>query len=65
MRCSICNRKIKKMYKTTCECRCGKHFCSIHKFDHKCSFDYKTFNKNTLENKLVKIENNKGLNYIY
>jgi len=65
MKCSICRRKINKMYKMTSMCKCGNYYCSLHKFDHKCSFDYKREQTKILKDNLVKIENNKGLNYIY
>lgn len=34
----------KKLTLTSVECKCGKTFCSMHRYaeEHECSFDYKT-----------------------
>ena len=46
-RCHICNKKLKLM---GFDCKCNKNiqFCSKHRLDHNCEFDYKNKSKNEL-----------------
>jgi len=41
-------------------CRCSDYYCSIHKLEHNCTFDYKELfiqqNKDLIEVKKEKIE---------
>ena len=55
-RCLNCNKKIQLI---PFECKCGNIYCSKHRFDHNCSFDYKKYNQEKLKNKLVRIESQK------
>jgi AN1-type zinc finger protein 5/6 len=47
IKCEICK---KKLGLTGIQCKCGKHFCSLHRYpeEHNCDFDYKSFTQNTL-----------------
>ena len=51
-RCSFCNKKVGFL---GIECRCGSMFCSLHRYpdQHKCSFDFKTHDRNTLKESVV------------
>ena len=42
VRCSFpqCNKKL-KLYETELICKCSSFFCSIHRNNHNCTFDYK------------------------
>ena len=54
-----CGKKIKLVDRH--ECRCGKIYCTAHRhsFDHKCTFDYKSFGKEQIQKANTKIEGNK------
>ena len=45
----ICNRKIGL---TSFQCKCKYYFCIEHRYSdrHDCTFDYKQFNKELLQN---------------
>lgn len=47
--CALCNKTLK--FINTFKCRCGKEFCSKHRFydQHKCTFDYKSIVKEKLK----------------
>ena len=57
MSCSKCNKKPLIVF----DCRCGKQFCSRHKFpeEHGCDFDFKEYAKDKLKINNPKIINNK------
>tara|TARA_Y100000287_G_C13952079_1_gene224617 strand:- start:129 stop:350 length:222 start_codon:yes stop_codon:yes gene_type:complete len=57
-RCPVCNKKMGLM---PFECKCGKLFCIKHKDPeaHNCTYDYKTNSRIKLEEKLVKVVNQK------
>lgn len=38
-RCCVCNKKI-GLIPFTCRCDNNKKFCSIHRLDHNCNYDY-------------------------
>ena len=52
-RCFECNKKIGLC---SIQCRCLQYFCGLHRYTekHKCSFDYKTFEKENLSKNSVK-----------
>ena len=48
-RCNICNKKA-GLVPFTCKCDKDKVFCSKHRHDHQCTFDYrKEFQERILE----------------
>jgi len=53
-----CNKKLKL---TDLSCKCKKRFCIIHRHaeTHKCSFNYKDYERNILSSKLIKCSNDK------
>ena len=54
-RCDVCNKKVPISYLAFIRsCKCDKHLCSKHKFpeDHKCTYDYKSEQKEKLEKDL-------------
>ncbi|EEF35677.1 zinc finger protein, putative [Ricinus communis] len=46
-RCRSCNKKVGL---TGFACRCGKVFCGMHRYsdEHRCTFDYKEFDRQIL-----------------
>lgn len=56
---SSCNKKL--TLTNNFECECGNFYCIKHKFslDHDCTFDYKNKQRELLQKKLIKIENEK------
>ena len=56
-RCLTCNKKV-GIVPYTCRCNIEYIFCSKHRLPskHNCSFDYKNFKKNKIENDNPKIE---------
>lgn len=36
-----CNKKMTPAEKLIGKCKCGKTFCSKHRLNHDCTFDYK------------------------
>ncbi|KAG0464870.1 hypothetical protein HPP92_019034 [Vanilla planifolia] len=56
-RCLLCRRKVGL---TGFSCRCGKTFCSSHRYpeSHKCTFDFKSAGRQAIakENPIVKAE---------
>jgi predicted nucleic acid binding AN1-type Zn finger protein len=61
LRCNLssCNKKL--TLTNNFECLCGNFYCIKHKFslDHDCTFDYKNKQRELLQKKLIKIENEK------
>jgi len=51
----------KKLKLTDFPCRCGKHFCSSHRFSeqHKCVFDYQKECSKTLIKDMIPISTKK------
>jgi len=49
MKCASCKKKLKLTEQIT-KCRCGCSYCAEHFFyeNHKCTFDYVTFEKKIL-----------------
>ena len=39
-RCTVCNKKL-GLIPFTCKCDANFKFCSKHRLDHGCTFDYK------------------------
>ena len=39
-RCTVCNKKV-GLIPFTCKCNDNFKFCSKHRLDHDCTFDYK------------------------
>lgn len=56
-RCCICRKKVGLLY-FTCKCDENKIFCSNHRLDHNCNYDYKNIEKNKLK------ENIKDANFV-
>ena len=60
LRCKLCNKKLSIMLKDMYICRCSDYYCSIHKLEHNCTFDYKELfiqqNKDLIEIKKSKVE---------
>jgi hypothetical protein len=54
-KCLTCNKKLKLVFEIKGKCRCDNTYCSKHIQTHKCTFDYKTLQKNqiTRENPIV------------
>ena len=57
-RCFECNKKINIC---SIQCRCLQYFCGLHRYaeQHKCIFDYKTFEKEKLSKNMIPIRLNK------
>jgi len=36
-----CKKKLNVVEKTIGKCRCGKSFCSLHRLNHDCTYDYR------------------------
>lgn len=56
-KCEECHRKISLVNIITCKCRCGNVYCTQHRLEHGCSYDYQSDYK--LKNNLVKLEEKK------
>lgn len=53
-RCNTCGTRVKSIDIIVNKCRCGNVYCSNHRIDHDCRFDYKNdYKKN---NSLVKVD---------
>ena len=50
-----CKKKIPSVLKEINRCRCGKLYCSKHRLDHQCTFDYHAHYKETLKKELIKV----------
>jgi len=67
MKCDRCGKKISLVEREYCKCKCGKTFCSTHRYSdtvdsvrsHKCTFDYFGDNKEHVKKILTKPEDNK------
>ena len=46
------------------KCYCGENFCKIHKNNHHCTFDYKSYGHYKLKNTLKRIVADKVPNRI-
>ncbi len=48
-----CDKKV-PLAESIIKCKCGKSFCKKHKYwiDHDCKFDYRAFERETLEKQL-------------
>ncbi len=55
MKCTICKKKINKMYSVISTCKCEHIFCGKHMHDHSCTYDYKKEFKTIMESKTEKI----------
>lgn len=53
-KCGICKKKLGLVPFT---CRCGRDFCSIHRYEteHSCTFDHKNYGRQILEKDNQKI----------
>jgi len=58
VKCSMCKKKLGLM---PFECKCGLMFCALHRAPecHNCTFDYKSEGCKKLEERLVKVVNEK------
>lgn len=58
MKCSCCNKKIGII---VFECKCNLSFCTKCRYPeiHKCTFNYKEYNKKILSKKLERITGTK------
>lgn len=45
IRCNKCNIKINRYLKKMFTCKCNKVYCSLHKFNHNCDFNYQEVKK--------------------
>ena len=57
MKCDECHKKIGILDEITCKCRCGNVYCTMHRLDHGCLYDYAGDFK--MKNNLVKLEEKK------
>lgn len=55
MKCTICKKKINKVYSVISTCKCKNVFCSKHMHDHSCTFDYKEEFRVIQETKMEKV----------
>jgi hypothetical protein len=55
-RCYQCKKKLKIFEIEAFKCKCAQRFCSKHllQTEHKCSFDHKKFDKDTLQKQIGK-----------
>ncbi len=51
-RCLVCN---KQMGLLPFKCKCGNEYCSNHRFEHACTFDYRAEQRGKLTDKLPKV----------
>ena len=60
MKCNSCEKKLKLTEEIVGKCKCNNIFCSKHREEHNCSFDYKKENaENLTKTVLIKIPENK------
>lgn len=57
IRCNKCNKKNKSLIPILC--KCNIYYCSLCKYEHDCSYDYKTEYKEQLKKTNPKIKNKK------
>jgi len=59
MRCEECNKKINITNSITCQC--NKLLCYKHRYqnEHKCNFDFTTYDREILAKINIKIDNEK------
>lgn len=50
-KCSICGKKLPRLMVSIYKCRCEKLFCSEHKHNHNCGYDYTQEEPSILEGK--------------
>ncbi|CAF0778368.1 unnamed protein product [Didymodactylos carnosus] len=57
-RCLTCN---KKLTLTDYPCRCGGHYCSLHRYanEHQCTFDYKEHGQNEIRRNMPVVQGDK------
>ncbi|CAF0816433.1 unnamed protein product [Didymodactylos carnosus] len=57
-KCLICNRKLAL---TEYPCRCGGHYCSLHRYanEHNCTFDYKEHGQNEIRRNMPVVQGDK------
>jgi len=53
-KCNTCGGKVKSIDVIINKCRCGYIYCSNHRINHNCNFDYKNDYKK--HNALVKVD---------
>jgi len=56
---SQCFECKKKLGLLPFQCKCKNIYCSKHRLDHKCTFDYKQFKRDQLEKEMVKVTSEK------
>ena len=55
MKCTICKKKINKIYSVISTCKCDNMYCLQHLRNHECSYDYKKEFKKFQEENMQKI----------
>jgi hypothetical protein len=50
--CKICNKKILKHFINIYKCKCYNIYCSEHKLNHNCPYDYHLNYKKIIKEKL-------------
>ena len=65
-KCYVCGKKILNILASLgiYKCYCGGNFCKIHKNNHHCTFDYKSYGHYKLKNTLKRIVADKVPNRI-
>lgn len=51
-RCFVCR---KQMGLLPFKCKCGNDYCSSHRFDHACTYDYRAEQREKLTGRLQKV----------
>ena len=54
IKCMVCGKKISGHLAVMYTCKCKNVYCSDHKLQHECSYDYKT---NDLDKPLLHLNN--------
>lgn len=52
-RCTLCARKVAIALRIAC--KCGNVYCTAHRIDHDCAFNYFEENKAKLESTITKV----------
>ena len=55
-KCTICEKRFKRMFLDMYTCQCNLVFCSDHLHNHQCTFDMKSQHQNHLKKKMTKLK---------
>lgn len=55
MKCNVCKKKIPEYMKEVYTCKCNGIYCTKHKVDHECTFDYNLEFRETMKDRMPPI----------